>query len=142
MSLNSMRRKVVTKTSQFLGLTLCLGLVATSVLAQDDTGRTAGGTDKPPVGPPPNVLLVVCDDLGLGDLACYGNPVVQTPNLDRLAGTGIRFTHYYAAAPATVRPRMNPCSHASCDSQSAHGNALSTGKHGWGRKSARQHNNG
>lgn len=47
----------------------------------------------------PNFLVILCDDLGYGDLACYGNPVIQTPHLDRLAADGLRLTDCYAAAP-------------------------------------------
>ncbi len=47
----------------------------------------------------PNFLVILCDDLGYGDLASYGNPTIQTPNLDRLAAEGIRLTSAYAAAP-------------------------------------------
>ncbi len=47
----------------------------------------------------PNVLIVLSDDLGYGDLACYGNEVVLTPNLDRFAREGLRLTSCYAAAP-------------------------------------------
>ena len=46
-----------------------------------------------------NFLIILCDDLGYGDLACYGNETIQTPNLDRLAAEGIRFTDCYASAP-------------------------------------------
>jgi len=45
----------------------------------------------------PNILLILCDDLGYGDLACYGNSKIKTPNIDRLAKEGIRFTQFYAA---------------------------------------------
>ena len=48
---------------------------------------------------PPNVLLILCDDLGYGDLGCYGHPVIQTPRIDALAAGGVRFTQFYAAAP-------------------------------------------
>lgn len=48
---------------------------------------------------PPNVLLINCDDLGYGDLGCYGSPVNQTPSIDGLAAQGIRFTDFYAPAP-------------------------------------------
>jgi len=44
----------------------------------------------------PNILLIVADDLGYGDLGSYGHPVIDTPNLDSLAESGLRFTNYYA----------------------------------------------
>jgi len=48
---------------------------------------------------PPNIIVVLCDDLGHGDLSCYGHPVVRTPNIDRFAGEGMRLTACYAASP-------------------------------------------
>ncbi|CAK9015898.1 Steryl-sulfatase (Arylsulfatase C) (ASC) (Estrone sulfatase) (Steroid sulfatase) (Steryl-sulfate sulfohydrolase), partial [Durusdinium trenchii] len=47
----------------------------------------------------PNVLVILCDDLGYGDLACYGNETIRTPNLDRLAAQGLRLTDCYSASP-------------------------------------------
>ncbi|MDY3559587.1 sulfatase-like hydrolase/transferase [Gemmata sp. JC673] len=47
----------------------------------------------------PNVVVVLVDDFGWGDPACYGNTVVKTPNMDRLAKEGVRFTQGYVAAP-------------------------------------------
>ncbi len=47
----------------------------------------------------PNILIVLSDDLGYGDLACYGNKVVESPYLDRFAKEGLRLTSCYAAAP-------------------------------------------
>lgn len=47
----------------------------------------------------PNIVLVMADDLAWMDLACQGNPLVETPHLDRFAAEGIRFTSAYAAAP-------------------------------------------
>ena len=44
----------------------------------------------------PNVIYIMCDDLGYGDLGCYGQEVVQTPNIDRMAAEGLRFTDHYA----------------------------------------------
>lgn len=44
----------------------------------------------------PNLLFILADDLGYGDLSCYGAPDIRTPNLDRLAGQGVRFTDFYA----------------------------------------------
>ena len=46
--------------------------------------------------PRSNLLLIYVDDLGYGDLGSYGHPVLQTPNLDRLAEEGVRLTNYYA----------------------------------------------
>jgi len=48
--------------------------------------------------PPPNVLLILCDNLGYGDLGCYGSSRHRTPHVDRLAEQGLRFTHCYAAS--------------------------------------------
>ncbi len=47
----------------------------------------------------PNVVLINCDDLGYGDLGCYGSTRNKTPTLDRLASEGIRFTSFYQASP-------------------------------------------
>jgi arylsulfatase A-like enzyme len=47
----------------------------------------------------PNILLIVADDLGYGDLGVYGHHTLKTPSLDRLAREGLRFTSYYAASP-------------------------------------------
>jgi arylsulfatase A-like enzyme len=47
----------------------------------------------------PNFVVIVTDDHGIGDVGCYGNPEVRTPNLDRLASSGVRFTQWYSNAP-------------------------------------------
>lgn len=47
----------------------------------------------------PNVVLINCDDLGYGDLGCYGSPLNKTPALDRLADEGLRFDSFYMASP-------------------------------------------
>lgn len=56
----------------------------------------------------PNIVLIMADDLGYGDLACYGNPVVKTPHLDAMAEQGIRFTRFYSAAPV-CSPTRGSC---------------------------------
>ena len=47
---------------------------------------------------PPNIVIILADDLGYGDLGCYGHPTIRTPNLDRMAAEGMRFTDFYVAA--------------------------------------------
>jgi arylsulfatase A-like enzyme len=48
---------------------------------------------------PPNFIVIFADDLGYGDLGCYGHPAIATPHLDRMADEGQRWTDFYAAAP-------------------------------------------
>jgi arylsulfatase A-like enzyme len=53
----------------------------------------------------PNVIFILADDLGFGDLSCFGRPDYNTPNLDRLAEEGIRFTNAYSASPVCTPAR-------------------------------------
>jgi arylsulfatase A-like enzyme len=62
---------------------------------------------------PPNIVFVIADDLGYGDLGCYGQKKIRTPNIDRLAAAGMRFTAHYSGS--------NVCAPSRC--------ALMTGKH-------------
>lgn len=54
----------------------------------------------------PNFVVVFIDDMGYGDLSCYGNTRVETTNIDRLAAEGIRFTQFYVAAPICSPSRV------------------------------------
>ena len=53
----------------------------------------------------PNVLLINCDDLGYGDLGCYGSEVHDTPRIDRVAQEGMRLTSFYMASPVCTPSR-------------------------------------
>lgn len=53
----------------------------------------------------PNIVILYCDDLGYGDLGVTGHPTIQTPNLDKMAVNGLRFTNYYSASPASTASR-------------------------------------
>lgn len=60
--------------------------------------RCFAGSGDAPVRPP-NFVIVLADDLGYGDLGCYGNPDIRTPHLDALAAGGLRFTDFHASGP-------------------------------------------
>ncbi len=62
---------------------------ASSVLWADDQAR-------------PNVVIILVDDFGWADPSCYGNTAVQTPNIDRMAKQGIRFTQGYVASRSAL----------------------------------------
>lgn len=61
-------------------------------------GLAAGTTHSAPTMVKPNVIFILADDLGYGDLGCYGQKRIQTPNLDRMAAEGMRFTQCYAGS--------------------------------------------
>jgi len=58
-------------------------------------------------GRKPNIVFILVDDLGWSDLGCYGNPFHETPNIDRLAREGMRFTDAYAACPVCSPTRAS-----------------------------------
>ncbi len=70
----------------YLRSVLMMGLVACAVVPGSAAER------------PPNFVILFADDLGYGDLGCYGHPTIRTPNLDRMAAEGMRFTQFYSAA--------------------------------------------
>jgi arylsulfatase A len=77
-------------------LTLSMGLSpASSVEATAET----------PKRPPANLVIVFADDLGYGDLGCYGHPSIRTPRLDQMAAEGVRFTDFYSAAEVCTPSR-------------------------------------
>lgn len=55
----------------------------------------------------PNIIFVLCDDLGYGDLACYGQKYIETPNIDRMAAEGMLFTQAYAGSPVSAPSRAS-----------------------------------
>ncbi|WP_373330676.1 sulfatase-like hydrolase/transferase [Salmonirosea aquatica] len=56
---------------------------------------------------PPNIILILTDDMGIGDVGCYGGKVTPTPNIDRLASEGTRFTQYYSGSPICSPSRVS-----------------------------------
>ncbi|MFC3196571.1 arylsulfatase [Parapedobacter deserti] len=55
----------------------------------------------------PNIIFILADDLGYGDLGCYGQEKIETPHIDRLAGQGMRFTQFYAGATVCAPSRSS-----------------------------------
>ena len=82
-------------------LLLCLATTACSVSSSSadttDTTDTANNTDNPFAGQRPNIIIVLTDDQGYGDLACHGHPYLRTPNLDRLFTQSTRLTDFHAS---------------------------------------------
>ena len=72
------------KRSSFACLLLLLGFASAAVAAPAEK---------------PNVILVMCDDLGWGDVGFNGNEIIKTPHLDEMARGSLKFNRFYAAAP-------------------------------------------
>jgi arylsulfatase A-like enzyme len=53
----------------------------------------------------PNIIFILADDLGYGDLGCYGQTKIETPNIDSLAERGTRFTRFYSGSPVSAPSR-------------------------------------
>ncbi len=66
-------------------------------------GVSAAKETRP--APKPNIILIFVDDMGYGDLGCYGNPTNKTPNIDRLAAAGQRWTSFYSSGATCVPSR-------------------------------------
>jgi arylsulfatase A len=74
----------------FMG-TLAMGTAGLSLSCSSIQRRTASGNK------PPNIILIFADDQGYQDLGCFGSPNIKTPNIDRLAHEGMKFTDFYVA---------------------------------------------
>jgi len=72
------------------------------IVAVGVIGVTCGGARAARL---PNVVILFADDLGYGDLGCYGHPTIRTPHLDRMAREGMRFTDFYSGAPVCTPSR-------------------------------------
>jgi len=103
------RRSLIKKSIRYgaaIGGAALLGSAAYALLKRNDIDELYGpyppGAEKlkvsivDPNAPRPNIIFIMCDDLGYGDIGCYGNRVIRTPNIDGLARAGSRFTEYYA----------------------------------------------
>lgn len=82
---------------RYAGITLGTGLLAAVSLY----GNAANKSSQP------NIIFILCDDMGYGDLGCYGQEYIQTPNLDRMAAEGMLFTQAYAGSPVSAPSRAS-----------------------------------
>ena len=78
---------------RFITGTLALGAVVPAVMAQDNPFRDF------------NVIYILADDLGYGDIGCYGQEKIETPNIDRLASQGMLFTDHYCGTSVSAPSR-------------------------------------
>jgi len=85
-----MKRRICTAAT-IIGLTVIVGMPA------------ARASDAPPTHP--NIVFIMADDLGYGELGCYGQKTLATPNIDRLAADGLRFTDCYAGSTVCAPSR-------------------------------------
>jgi arylsulfatase len=69
------------------------------------SGLVHAAVPAPAKGNKPNIIYILADDLGYGDLGCYGQKLIETPNIDRLATNGMRFTQHYSGAPVCAPSR-------------------------------------
>jgi len=98
------RSSITTVLAQLL---IAFVVVPSSLAGEEPEGIATGTTRRP------NIVFILADDLGYGDLGCYGQEKIKTPRLDRMAREGMRFTSHYAG--------FTVCSPSRC--------ALMTGKH-------------
>lgn len=83
-----------------------LVVVASAVVAQEPAAKAPSAPPaRASAARPPNLVYVLADDLGYGELGCYGQRHIRTPNLDRLAAEGMRFTQHYAGSPVCAPSR-------------------------------------
>lgn len=79
---------------------LAVSLLSAIVLSASGTAAESANPTSSP-----NIIIILADDMGWGDLGCYGHPIIHTPNLDRMAAQGIRFTDFYSAGEVCTPSR-------------------------------------
>jgi len=87
---NTLNRRQMLKMTLLAG-----GAIAGMCGAAPVRGFLQGGAPRTKNSGPPNFIIIYCDDLGYGDVGCYGATAISTPNIDRIAAEGMRFTDFY-----------------------------------------------
>lgn len=83
---------------------MCSG-AATAALSNYDPAALFAADKKNRKDKLPNIVIIFADDLGYGDLGCFGHPTIHTPNLDRMAAEGMKFSQFYSAASVCTPSR-------------------------------------
>jgi arylsulfatase A len=91
---NDPTRRVFLKMAAAAGAAMGLGVSHATAAAPHRQAAQSAPTA------PPNIVLILVDDLGYGDIGCYGAEDIRTPHIDRMAAEGVRFTDFYVAAPS------------------------------------------
>ena len=86
---------------------LIYSIILTGLIAIAFQCKEASTTDQEGNIFRPNIVFIMADDLGWGDLGCYGQQKIATPNIDRLAAQGIRFTQFYAGSTVCAPSRSS-----------------------------------
>ncbi|MGB3799840.1 MAG: arylsulfatase [Lewinella sp.] len=82
---------------------LLIGLLYFPACTENGETESDAGTTTAP----PNIIYILADDLGYGDLSCYGQELFETPNIDRLAARGLRFTQHYSGSTVCAPSRSS-----------------------------------
>lgn len=82
-------------------ITSCATLLLACILSAASSAALHAADDAPP----PNIIFILADDLGYGDLGCYGQQRIRTPRLDQMAAEGMRFTNFYAGSTVCAPSR-------------------------------------
>ncbi|MCH5234532.1 MAG: arylsulfatase [Muribaculaceae bacterium] len=82
-------------------ISLAATITAAPCVKANNETKTENKPDKP------NIIYIMADDLGYGDLGCYGQPYINTPNIDSLASKGVRFTQAYSGSPVSAPSRAS-----------------------------------
>jgi arylsulfatase A-like enzyme len=97
MTVNLPSRNMIMKSTSLLAFFASLLLASAAALDAADVPKASR----------PNVIIILADDLGFGDLACYGHPKFKTPNLDRMAAEGAKLTHFNCPMPFCAPTRAS-----------------------------------
>lgn len=95
----------MTKTREIIMAALGLVPMAAGAAPAAHAGTSADGNGEG--AKRPNIIFIMCDDMGYGDLGCYGQQLIETPNIDRMAREGMRFTQAYAGSPVSAPSRAS-----------------------------------